>query len=72
MDVAYCAAQCRGISTMFIFGTRSLGLDYSHPHPGVEPPYTADNFGCFCEKHASSNGTCNIVARANFNLYKFT
>lgn len=59
--VDQCASQCKGVSSLFIFGTN----DYSDNR-------CFDNgCDCYCETSARSDGTCPRIAHNGFRLYKF-
>ena len=55
-DIKECAKKCRGVSSLFIFGTRSLGCSVY----GCE---------CHCEIDASSEGSCAYVPNKDKQLY---
>ena len=56
MDIKDCAKKCRGVSSLFIFGTRPLGC-------------SVYGCKCHCEIDASSDGSCAYVPNKDKQLY---
>ena len=61
-SVDECASECKGISSMFAFGTN----DYLKNR--------CDNNGCncLCETSAAEEGTCDRVDHNGYRLYKYS
>ena len=60
-DLKSCAQSCRGISSMFIFGTNDFGNIRCYTNGCV----------CSCETAALPDGTCPVhVAHNGYNLFK--
>ena len=60
-SVDNCASQCKGVASMFIFGTNDYGTDRCND----------DGCSCYCETSATEEGTCNRKNHNGFRLYKF-
>ena len=60
-DVSECAGKCKGIASMFTFGTN----DYGTPRCG--------NSGCdcYCMLDATSTGSCDQNNHAGYRLYRY-
>jgi len=56
-----CASNCRGVASMFAFGTNDFGTP------------RCDDGGCLClcEKSARADGTCDQVNHNGYRLYTF-
>ena len=54
-----CANSCRGISSLFIYGTNEFGLD------------RCDSAGCSCFCELPSGGECIQKEHKGFKLYKY-
>ena len=55
--VEECAAQCKNVSSMFMFG--------------IGNKCDSDGCVCWCEKTASADGTCYQADISGYNLYRF-
>ena len=60
-SITDCASICRGISTLFAFGTNDFG--------GIQ--CESGGFRCLCETSASKEGTCKKVENKNYRLYMY-
>ena len=61
-SIAKCAAKCKGVAPMFIFGTKDYGDDnLCHKNRCL----------CYCETSANSDGTCQQRDLKGFRLYKY-
>ena len=56
-----CASICKGVASMFAFGTN----DY------LNNRCYSEGCKCLCETAASDEGTCSQVAHNGFRLYKY-
>ena len=56
-----CAAACRGVSTMFSYGTNKYGKNRC----------TSTGCKCLCEKSANQLGTCMNKENSGYNLYSY-
>ena len=56
-----CAKACKGVASMFAFGTNDFGV----------PRCYADGCTCLCETGASDDGTCSMVDHKGYHLYRF-
>ena len=56
-----CASICKGVASMFVFGTNEFGVN------------RCDSIGCkcFCETSAMDQGTCNQIDHNGYRLYKY-
>ena len=61
-SLAACSAACRGIASMFTYGTT-----YYWPWPCNNK----EGCVCRCETNASADGTCNMVHSYTWDLYKY-
>ena len=58
-----CGSICKGIASMFIFGTNDFGNNQCF----------SDGCRCYCETGATDQGTCEIMNNHDgFRLYKYT
>ena len=60
-SVDSCANNCKGESSMFIFGTNLYGVRRCY----------GDHCLCYCEVTATPDGQCNHVTHKGYKLYKF-
>jgi hypothetical protein len=60
-SITDCASTCRGISTLFAFGTNDFGNIREN----------GGGFRCLCETIASDKGKCNQVEHKHYRLYKY-
>ena len=64
-DVETCATSCKGVSSMFIFGTNDFG----------EGRCNKDGCNCMCERSAWPNGTCAMFDpdkyEKGYRLFKY-
>ena len=60
-NVIQCGERCRGVSTMFIFGTNDYG----------KTPCENGKCRCWCETSATTDGTCDITTNNGFRLYAY-
>lgn len=58
----HCANACKGISSMFAYGTN----DY-----GTTRCWRSGNCDCYCQPAASSDGTCKTRSHKGYNLFRF-
>ena len=56
-----CAYRCKGISTMFIFGTNEYGHEQCW----------GKKCACICETGAYYDGTCKQIGQDGFLLFKY-
>ena len=56
-----CAKACKGLASMFVFGTNDFEVDRCN----------AEGCTCYCETAAKDDGTCQIVDHNGFRLYRF-
>ena len=56
-----CASKCKGVASMFVFGTNDFGVNRCDSN-GCE---------CYCETSATVEGTCSQRNHEGFNLYKY-
>ena len=63
-SITECANKCRGISTLFAFGT----LRYE---PGSFQDFESGGFKCLCETSAKADGTCVAAPSKVYELYKY-
>ena len=56
-----CASQCKGVASMFAFGTN----DY------LTNRCNSNGCQCLCETSATEDGTCNSVNHKGYRLYKY-
>ena len=66
-DIEYCADRCKGISSMFAFGTN----DYGNPRCYTENKYPNKGCNCLCETGAKSDGTCSHSSHSGYRLYRY-
>ena len=66
-DVGYCADRCKGISTMFAFGTN----DYSGNRCYPKNNYPNKGCNCLCETAAKADGTCTSTGHSGYRLYRY-
>ena len=66
-SIEQCAESCKGVSSMFIFGTNDFGWTWE----GWWHPCNDEGCSCYCEISAKDNGTCDMQANEGFRLYKF-
>ena len=59
-DIAECAWKCKGVASMFIFGTNVFSKNRCD-HTGCE---------CICETVATDEGTCKTISHNGYRLYK--
>jgi hypothetical protein len=59
-DVGDCARACKGVATMFAFGTNEFG----------DPRCNTDGCSCYCETSARG-GNCNVESHNGYRLYKY-
>ena len=57
-----CAAKCKSVASMFIFGTNEYGTTRC----------SGDGCKCFCETSATKEGTCNRAGHDGYRLYKYS
>ena len=57
-----CAIQCKGVSSMFLYGTTKWG----------DSRCNKDGCMCICETAAASSGTCSATENKGYDLFKFT
>ena len=60
-DLESCADSCRGISSMFVYGTNDFGTNRCF----------SDGCECHCETGAMPQGTCSRVSHKGYKLYKY-
>ena len=58
-----CASECKGISSMFAFGTNDYGASRCLAD--------GSKCNCLCETAASSNGVCQESAHSGYRLYAY-
>ena len=56
-----CARSCRGISSVFAYGTNDYGTIRCY-NQGCH---------CYCETSSFPNGTCSLVNHNGYRLYKY-
>ena len=57
-----CASQCKGVSSMFAFGTAEFGDSQCLGDATCR---------CLCETSATKEGTCTTINNDGYRLYKF-
>ena len=57
-----CASQCKGVASMFLFGTNDFG----------EPRCYNNGCYCYCETNATTEGNCTKVVNKGYQLYKYS
>ena len=62
-SIGGCAAACKGLSSMFTFGTNDYG--------NARCTNSNSKCQCLCETSASSDGTCEEVHHTGYRLYKY-
>ena len=60
-DLESCAQSCRGISSMFLYGTNDFGSIRCY----------TDGCSCVCETAAMPDGTCSRIGNNGWKLYKY-
>ena len=60
-DLENCAENCKGVSTMFVFGTNDWGTNRCDP----------EGCACFCATAANPDGTCSINEHNGYRLFKY-
>ena len=60
--LAECAKACRGISSMFIYGTNDFGTSRCNKW--------REYCECYCET-SSKAGKCQMIFNAGYKLYKY-
>ena len=60
-SVEECAERCKGVSSMFVFGTN----DFGNPRCNDKGCY------CICETAAKIDGTCTQIEHTGYRLYKY-
>ena len=63
-SIEACVSVCRGVASMFIFGTNDSG--YSGWNR-----CNIDGCTCYCETSAKDEGTCNMISTQSTRLYKY-
>ena len=61
ISIEECAYSCKGISSMFIFGTNDYGDERCWD----------DKCTCICETAAADDGTCNQIGHKGYRLFKY-
>ena len=56
-----CASQCKGVASMFAFGTNDFGTNRCNDK----------GCSCYCETSATVEGTCERVDHNGYRLYKY-
>lgn len=56
-----CGRECRGLSSMFVFGTNHYG----------QTKCNSKGCRCYCETSANDDGTCTMVDHNGYRLYKY-
>ena len=56
-----CASRCKGVASMFVFGTNDYG----------EARCWDEGCSCYCETSATEEGTCSTVNHRGYRLYKY-
>ena len=56
-----CGMKCKGVASMFAYGTNDFGKNRCYD----------DGCECLCETAATDEQTCNIVDHKGYRLYKF-
>ena len=62
ISIEECAYSCKGISSMFAFGTNDYGYESCWD----------DKCMCICETAASVDGTCEKIGHHGYRLFKYT
>ena len=57
-----CASQCKGVASLFAFGTNDFGTDRCD---------NVDGCTCLCETSATEEGICNTESHNGYRLYKY-
>ena len=57
-----CASQCKGVSSMFAFGTNDF----------LKNRCNKEGCNCLCETSATEEGTCERVDHNGYRLYKYS
>ena len=60
-SIEACVAKCRGVASMFAFGTNDFGWNSCYN----------DECTCYCETSAKDDGTCNLISNSGYRLYKY-
>ena len=60
-SIEACVAKCRGVASMFIFGTNDFGYNRCY----------SEKCACYCETSAKDEGTCNLISHSGYRLYKY-
>ena len=60
-SVDTCGSMCKGLASMFAFGTNDFGTNRCN----------SDGCSCLCETSAADQGTCDIVGHNGYRLYKY-
>ena len=63
-SVTECAYKCRGLSTLFAFGTKRY-------EAGHFTDFESGGFKCLCETSAKADGTCKRVPTQVYELYMY-
>ena len=56
-----CANACKGVASMFAFGTNDFGV----------PRCDGNGCQCLCETAAADDGSCDSVQHKGYRLYRF-
>ena len=60
-----CAFACKGVASMFIFGTNDFGTNRCSTS-------NRSKCKCWCQKGASADGSCSAHNHNGYKLYKYT
>ena len=61
-DLGGCAEACKGISSMFAYGTNDFGTNRCYD----------DGCSCLCETSATEKGTCDRIDHNGYRLYIYS
>ena len=64
-DIEVCAQSCKGVASMFAFGTN----DFGRPRCNVDK--WQNGCACYCETAAMPDGTCSMASHNGLRLYKY-
>ena len=56
-----CAIACQNRSSMFLYGRAERGTERCY----------GSKCRCYCEIHASKEGSCTTIAHSGYDLYKY-
>ena len=60
-NIRDCAEECKGISTMFAFGTNDYGNNRCYKN----------GCGCLCETAATPDGDCAMIVHSGYRLFRY-